>query len=186
MLEIQSNDTRQIIMRFEDFFRSQKLNIQIKYLLKIGRNKIQFLYEDLQNFDSQLAILLRNRPENTLEVAVSALKNILKGYLRGNMTNKDYFVSVTTKVDKCPLKTQFHEIRSKNLGKLVIIDGIVIYCASSELIMKNSKYIHTQLITLREIQKGSCITHKRNVKVLLFDDMVDTIKKGQEMLRFKE
>jgi len=182
MIIIQSNDTRQIILKFEDFFRTQKYAIQIKYILNRGGKTLIFLYEDLQKYDPQLAESLRNRPENTLELAETALKNIFKGYLRERMTNKEYSVRVTTKDVKCPLKVGFNEFRTKNRSKLIIFDGRVIYCARSELIPIKANYILTQRITLQEIQKNaSCMTHKRNIWVILSEDMIDTVKKVQKI-----
>ena len=89
MLKIQSNDTRRIIMKFEDFFRTQKYANQIKYIINRAGKKLFFYYEDLQKYNPQLAESLRNRPENTLRFAETALKNILKGYLRDKMREKD-------------------------------------------------------------------------------------------------
>ena len=77
-------------MKFEDFFRSQKYAIQIKYILNRGGKTLIFLYEDLMKYDLQLAILVRNTPEISLELAQNALKNILKGYLRERMVDKEY------------------------------------------------------------------------------------------------
>lgn len=177
------NNKQQIIRRFEDFYRSQKCTIQIQYILNQGGKTLIFLYEDLQKFESQLTRILRNEPEYTLGLARSALKNVLKGYLRERMTDKDYFVRVTTKDEKCPLKVGFNEFRAKNRNKLLICDGRVIYCARSELTTKEPNYISTQHITLQEIPKNAfCMTHKNKIWVILSGDLVDTVKK-REIIR---
>ena len=182
MIKIKSDYTRQIILKFEDFFKTQMYGNQIKFILNRGGKTFIFLYEDLMKFDSRIAKLLKNMQENTLELAEKALKNILKGYLREKMTDKEYFVCVTTKDEKCPLRVGFNDFRTKNLGKLLIFDGRVIYCARSELNPKEANYIQTQRITLQEIQKHtSCMTHKRNIWVMISEDMVDTVKKGQKL-----
>ncbi|MFX1275486.1 MAG: LAGLIDADG family homing endonuclease [Promethearchaeota archaeon] len=120
------------IQRFEDFYRLfQEKPGEFKYLDKIneifskGENTLVFYYEDLLSFDSDMADMLRNDPEELINDTVEAFKNVLK-FQSGSVRKQDYFVRISTKDDKGPLAVPIRGLRAKHIDKLVWFNGITI------------------------------------------------------------
>ncbi|MFX1339779.1 MAG: minichromosome maintenance protein MCM [Promethearchaeota archaeon] len=120
------------VQRFEDFYRLFqdkpgvfKYQDQINKIIDDGGNTLIILYEDLLSFDPQIAELLKNDPETLLEDAIEAYMNVIK-LQSGSLTNEKYFVRITTKDEKSPLKIPIRGLRSKNIDKLVWFKGILV------------------------------------------------------------
>jgi replicative DNA helicase Mcm len=118
--------------RFEDFYRLfeekpgvYKYQDKINDIFSKGSNTLIIFYEDLLAFDSEIAELLRKDPETLLENATEAFRNILK-FPGSKLTNKDYFVRITTKDDKSPLFISLRGLRAKNIDNLVWTKGILV------------------------------------------------------------
>ncbi len=118
--------------RFEDFYRLfeekpgvYKYQDKINDIFSKGSNTLRIFYEDLLAFDSQIAELLRKDPETLLENATEAFRNILK-FQGSKLTDKDYFVRITTKDDKSPLFISLRGLRAKNIDNLVWTKGILV------------------------------------------------------------
>ncbi len=118
--------------RFEDFYRLfedkpgvYKYQDKINDIFSKGSNTLIIFYEDLLAFDSQIAELLRKDPETLLENATEAFRNILK-FQGSKLTDKDYFVRITTKDDKSPLFISLRGLRAKNIDNLVWTKGILV------------------------------------------------------------
>ncbi|MFX1445995.1 MAG: minichromosome maintenance protein MCM [Promethearchaeota archaeon] len=120
------------VQRFEDFYRlfqdkpgAFKYQDQINKIIDDGGNTLIILFEDLLSFDPQIAELLKNDPETLLEDAIEAYMNVIK-LQSGSLTNEKYFVRITTKDEKSPLKIPIRGLRSKNIDKLVWFKGILV------------------------------------------------------------
>ncbi len=118
--------------RFEDFYRLfeekpgvYKYQDKINDIFSKGSYTLIIFYEDLLAFDSQIAELLRKDPETLLENATEAFRNILK-FQGSKLTDKDYFVRITTKDDKSPLFISLRGLRAKNIDNLVWTKGILV------------------------------------------------------------
>ncbi|MFO8019517.1 MAG: LAGLIDADG family homing endonuclease [Promethearchaeia archaeon] len=118
---------------FEDFFRYYlekpgvyKYHEQIKRIDSKGENTLVILYEDLLNHKYKLAKMLEEDPENMLEHAVKAFKNLLKFESGGKLNHERYFVRVATKDDKSPLTVPIRQMRAENIDNLVWFKGILI------------------------------------------------------------
>ena len=120
------------ISHFEDFYRLfedkpgvYKYQDKINDIYSKGGNTLIIFYEDLLAFDAQIAELLRKDPETLLENATEAFKNILK-FQGSKLTDKNYFVRITTKDDKSPLLISLRGLRAKNIDNLIWTKGILV------------------------------------------------------------
>jgi len=120
------------ISRFEDFYRLfedkpgvYKYQDKINDIYSKGGNTLIIFYEDLLAFDSQIAELIRKDPETLLENATEAFKNILK-FQGSKLSDKNYFVRITTKDDKSPLLISLRGLRAKDIDNLIWTKGILV------------------------------------------------------------
>ena len=118
--------------RFEDFYRLfedkpgvYKYQDKINDIFSKGGNTLIIFYEDLLAFDSQIAELIRKDPETLLENATEAFKNILK-FQGSKLSDKNYFVRITTKDDKSPLLISLRGLRAKDIDNLIWTKGILV------------------------------------------------------------
>ena len=118
--------------RFEDFYRLfedrpgvYKYQDNINDIFSKGGNTLIIFYEDLLAFDSQIAELVRKDPETLLENATEAFKNILK-FQGSKLSDKNYFVRITTKDDKSPLLISLRGLRAKDIDNLIWTNGILV------------------------------------------------------------
>ena len=118
--------------RFEDFYRLfedkpgvYKYQDKINDIFSKGGNTLIIFYEDLLAFDSQIAELVRKDPETLLENATEAFKNILK-FQGSKLSDKNYFVRITTKDDKSPLHISLRGLRAKNIDNFIWTNGILV------------------------------------------------------------
>jgi hypothetical protein len=125
-----------IVQKFEDFYRLFqdkpgvfKYQDQINEIFNTGGSTLVFLYEDLLSFDPQIAEMLKKDPENILEDAVEAFKNVLK-LQSGKLRNQKYFVRITTKDKNSTLKVSIRGLRSKHIDELVWNKGILVRISS--------------------------------------------------------
>ena len=120
------------VSSFEEFFRTfEDRPNHFKYRLMItdaystSVSHITVLFEDILNFDPQLAHYLRNSPDQALSQAVEAFKNILAIDAGGMLDlGKNYQVRISTLNNSNELKLR--NLRSEHVEKLVFIKGIVI------------------------------------------------------------
>jgi len=70
--------------------------------------------------------MLKNDPEDLIEDAIDAFKNILKFQTGGKLNKQKYFVRITTRDEKSPLSVSIRGLRAINIDKLVWFKGITI------------------------------------------------------------
>ncbi|MFX1377842.1 MAG: minichromosome maintenance protein MCM [Promethearchaeota archaeon] len=124
------------IQRFEDFYRLfqespgiYKYQDQINDIYAKGGNTLIILFEDLLASDPDIAEMLKRDPEAIIEDAVDAFKNLLK-FQGLKLTNKDYFVRITTKDKNSPLFLPLRGLRAKHIDTLVWSKGILVRCST--------------------------------------------------------
>ena len=120
------------VQRFEDFYRlfqespgAYKYQDQINDIYAKGENTLIILFEDLLASDPDIAEMLKKDPEAIIEDAVEAFKNLLK-FQGSKLTNKNYFVRITTKDKKSPLFLPLRGLRAKHISTLVWSKGILV------------------------------------------------------------
>jgi replicative DNA helicase Mcm len=124
------------VQRFEDFYRlfqespgEYKYQDQINEIYAKGGDTLIILFEDLLASDPDIAEMLRKDPEAIIEDAVDAFKNLLK-FQGAKLTQKNYFVRITTKDKGSPLFLPLRGLRAKNISSLVWSNGILVRCST--------------------------------------------------------
>ena len=135
------------VQRFEDFYRSYqespgvyKYQDQINDIYAKGENTLLIFYEDLLASDPDIAEMLRKDPEDILEDAVEAFKNLLK-FQGAQLTNQDYFVRITTKDKNSPLFIPLRGLRAKHISSLVWSKGILVRCSTIRPKLEKATFI---------------------------------------------
>lgn len=121
------------VQKFKDFFRTfqdtpgeYKYQERIKDIAAKNGNTLTFLYEDLLSFNSKIAEMLRTDPEELLDDAVEAFKDILKFQSGKKLTYEKYFVRIGTEDPKSILNVKIRGLRSTHIDELVWLKGIII------------------------------------------------------------
>lgn len=125
------------VQRFENFYReflnkpdNHKYEKQIGEVYAKGNNTLFILYEDLLAHDPQIADMLKDDPELNLEDAIEAFTKLLKYHSGGKpLPYKRYFVRIVTKDDKSPLIVPIRNLRSRHIGSLIRLKGILTRCS---------------------------------------------------------
>ncbi|MCF2141228.1 MAG: AAA family ATPase [Candidatus Lokiarchaeota archaeon] len=191
---------------FEDFFRNfEEIPNEFKYRQIISdayaksENYITVLFEDILTFNPQLAHYLKNHPEEALEEASEALKNIIR-IDAGGFFNPDepYFIRISTQNNSN--EVSLRSIRSEHVDTLIYVKGIVIrtsivrpqviqamfecpICGNQMLIDQ----LTTKLTPPRECMNPTC-NNKKDFKVItaqseFIDHQYVTIQEAPEDLR---
>ncbi len=112
-----NNKTKTSLAKFEEFFSTQYKDNVFAALEKYPDQRSVIIdYLDLEMFDSDLADLLIEKPEEVIKASKIAIKNI--DPLR---KNADLNIRLENVTNNIPLRF----LRSKFIGKFVSVDGIV-------------------------------------------------------------
>ncbi len=109
--------------RFLDFFKKEKYRQRISQMAIAGRESITIDFEDLFAFDQRLAERLMEKPDDFLAHADSA------AYAQLGIEDAEYagkIERVTVRVVQLLGKEQLRRLGSKQMGKLVMVEGIVV------------------------------------------------------------
>ncbi len=108
---------------FQDFFKKEKYRQRISQLSIIGKNSIAIDFEELYGFDQSLAEQLLNRPEEYLQHAGKG------AYEQLRIEDSEYaekIEKIIIRVSKLLGKEQLRRLGSKQMTKLIMIEGIVV------------------------------------------------------------
>jgi replicative DNA helicase Mcm len=109
--------------RFLDFFKKEKYRQRISQMAITGRESITVDFEELFAFDQRLAERLLEKPDDFLQYAGNA------AYAQLGIEDAEYaekLEKVTVRVVQLLGKEQLRKLGSKQMGKIVMIDGIVV------------------------------------------------------------
>ncbi|TFH29004.1 MAG: hypothetical protein E4G98_04540 [Promethearchaeota archaeon] len=117
---------------FEDFFRNyEEIPNEFKYRQRISDayaksdNHITVLFEDILTFNPQLAHYLKNHPDEALEEAADAFKNVIRIDAGGFFNPDDaYFIRISTQNNSN--EVSLRSIRSDHVDNLIYVKGIII------------------------------------------------------------
>lgn len=117
---------------FEDFFRNfEDIPNQFKYRQRISdayaksEHHIVVLFEDILTFNPQLAHYLKNHPEEALEEAAEAFKNIIRIDAGGFFDPEEqFFIRISTQ--NSSNEVSLRNIRSVHVDELIYVRGIII------------------------------------------------------------
>ena len=108
---------------FQDFFKKEKYRQRISQLAIIGKNSVAIDFEELYGFDQSLAEQLLNRPEEYLQHAGKG------AYEQLRIEDSEYaekIEKIIIRVSKLLGKEQLRRLGSKQMTKLIMIEGIVV------------------------------------------------------------
>ncbi len=191
---------------FEDFFRNyEEVPNEFKYRQRISDayaksdHHITILFEDILTFNPQLAHYLKNHPDEALEEAADAFKNIIR-IDAGGFFNPDevYFIRIATQNNSN--EVSLRSIRSDHVDDLIYVRGIIIRvsivrpqivqamfeCPICGNLMQVDQ-LTTRLTPPRECMNPTC-NNKKDFKVLteqsdFIDHQYITIQEAPEDLR---
>ncbi|MHA1520287.1 MAG: LAGLIDADG family homing endonuclease [Promethearchaeota archaeon] len=191
---------------FEDFLRNyEEVPNEFKYRQRISdayaksEHHITVLFEDILTFNPQLAHYLKNHPDEALEEASDAFKNIIR-IDAGGFFNPDevYFIRISTQNNSN--EVSLRSIRSVNVDNLIYVRGIIIRvsvvrpqivqamfeCPICGNLMQVDQ-MTTKLTPPRECMNPTC-NNKKDFKVMteqsdFIDHQYITIQQAPEDLR---
>jgi replicative DNA helicase Mcm len=109
--------------RFLDFFKKEKYRQRISQLAITGRSSVTIDFDELFGFDQALAELLLGKPEEYLQHAGKA------AYEQLRIEEAEYaekIEKIIIRVVKLLGKEQLRKLGSKQMGKLILVEGIVV------------------------------------------------------------
>ena len=109
--------------RFLDFFKKQKYRKRIRQMALTGKESIAVEFEELFAFDQALAERLLEKPDDFLQHANNA------AYAQLGIEDQEYaekMEKITVRITQLLGKEQLRRLGSKQMGKLVMIEGIVV------------------------------------------------------------
>lgn len=109
--------------QFLDFFKKKKYRDKISQLGITGQESITVVFEDLFAFDQQLAENLMEKPDDYLQYAGNAAFNQLEIQ---DLEYSQKIDNVIVRIIQLLEKEQLRKLGSKQLGKLVMVEGIVV------------------------------------------------------------
>ena len=109
--------------RFLDFFKKQKYRKRIRQMALTGKESITVEFEELFANDQALAERLLEKPDDFLQHANNA------AYAQLGIEDQEYaekMEKITVRITQLLGKEQLRRLGSKQMGKLVMIEGIVV------------------------------------------------------------
>jgi replicative DNA helicase Mcm len=138
--------------RFLEFFKKEKYRQRIGQMAIQGKESFTVEFEDLFSFDQKLAEALLDKPETFLEHANSA------AYAQLGIENAEYaqqIDKVTIRIAKLLGHEQLRKLGSKQMGKLVMIEAIVVRATPVRPMVMKAMFKCKRCGTMNEIeQKG--------------------------------
>jgi replicative DNA helicase Mcm len=118
--ELESTDPQEL---FQEFLKGDKYRQKISQMVVTGKTSITVDFEDIFAFNQELAEELLDKPEDGLKNANNA------AYAQLQIEDPEYAEkkeSVTARIVHLPEPTQLRKLGSSQIGKLVMIEGIVV------------------------------------------------------------
>jgi replicative DNA helicase Mcm len=109
--------------RFQEFFKKEKYRQRIAQLAISGKNSLTIDFEELYGFDQSLAELLLAKPEEYLQYAS---KGAFEQLRIEDALYAEKIDKIIVRVVKLLGKEQLRKLGSRNMGKLVMVEGIIV------------------------------------------------------------
>ncbi len=138
--------------RFLDFFKKEKYRQKISQMAIQGKESLTVEFEDLFAFDQSLAEALLDKPEQFLQYANNA------AYAQLGIEDSEYaqkIDKVTVRITKLLGHEQLRKLGSKQMGKLVMIDAIVVRATPVRPMVMRAAFKCKRCGTINQVeQKG--------------------------------
>jgi len=125
--------------RFQNFFKMDKYRQRISQMSLSGATSLILDFEDLLVADSQLAEGLLEKPEEYLEYGNNAAFDQLQ-IQDPEYADKIKDLGVTVRLRGIPFLTPLRRLSSKHIGKLVMLEGIVIRATNVRPLVTNAVF----------------------------------------------
>ncbi len=109
--------------RFQEFFKKEKYRQRIAQLAITGKNSLTIDFEELYGFDQTLSELLLAKPEEYLQHAGKGAYEQLR---IEDAEHAEKIEKLIVRVVKLLGKEQLRRLGSRNMSKLVMVEGIVV------------------------------------------------------------
>jgi replicative DNA helicase Mcm len=116
-------ETVEPTQRFQEFFKKEKYRQRIAQLAISGRNSLTIDFEELYSFDQALSELLLAKPEEYLQ---HASKGAFEQLRIEDSEYAEKIDKIIVRVIKLLGKEQLRKLGSKNMSKLVLVEGIIV------------------------------------------------------------
>ncbi|MCL1978529.1 MAG: minichromosome maintenance protein MCM [Candidatus Bathyarchaeota archaeon] len=146
--------------RFLEFFKifnvdsekgqKEKYRTKISQLAITGKTSVTINFDELYSFDQTLAEQLLNKPEEYLEYASKA------AYEQLRIEDHEYaekIEKITVRVAKLLGKEALRKIGSKNMGKLILVEGIVVRATPVRPMVLQAAYKCKRCGTIMKIEQ---------------------------------
>jgi replicative DNA helicase Mcm len=109
-------EENEILEKFEEFLRSRYIK-ELARVAREGKSSLEISFQELDRFDPELADLLVENPERVLEIWKQAIRALDLPLVK----------EITPRLRNIPdsWKLAIREIRSKHIGKLIAMEGLV-------------------------------------------------------------
>ena len=135
---------------FLEFFKKEKYRQRISQMAITGRESITIDFEDLFAFDQRLAERLMEKPDAFLQHASNA------AYEQLGIEDSEYaqkIDKVTVRIVRLLGKEQLRKLGSKQMGKLVMIEGIVVRATPVRPMVMNAAFRCKRCGTINRVEQ---------------------------------
>ena len=136
--------------RFLDFFKKGKYRQEISQMAITGRESISVDFEELFAFDQRLAERLLEKPDDFLQHAGNA------AYAQLGIEDAEYagkIEKVTVRIVQLLGKEQLRKLGSKQMGKLVMVEGIVVRATPVRPMVMNAAFRCKRCGTINRVEQ---------------------------------
>jgi replicative DNA helicase Mcm len=136
--------------RFLEFFKKEKYRQKISQMAITGSESITVEFEELFGFDQRLAERLMEKPEDFLQHAGNA------AYAQLGIEDAEYagkIEKVTVRFVRLLGKEQLRKLGSKQMGKLVMVEGIVVRATPVRPMVMNAAFRCKRCGTVNHIEQ---------------------------------
>ncbi|MBN1244631.1 minichromosome maintenance protein MCM, partial [Candidatus Bathyarchaeota archaeon] len=136
--------------RFLEFFKKEKHRQKISQMAITGRESITVEFEEIFGFDQRLAEKLMEKPDDFLQHAGNA------AYAQLGIEDAEYagkIEKVTVRIVNLLGKEQLRKLGSKQMGKLVMVEGIVVRATPVRPMVMNAAFRCKRCGTVNNIEQ---------------------------------
>ncbi|XHH08065.1 MAG: minichromosome maintenance protein MCM [Candidatus Bathyarchaeia archaeon] len=136
--------------RFLEFFKKEKYRTRISQLAITGKSSVTIDFDELYSFDQALAEQLLNKPEEYFGHASKAAYEQLR---IEDAEFAEKIEKIIIRVTRLLGKEALRKIGSKNMGKLILVEGIVVRATPVRPMVQQAAYKCKRCGTVMKIEQ---------------------------------
>ncbi len=145
-VELAGSEVIDVRERFYEFIRSfrdrngsYKYRDRLRQMITMGQRSLLVDYNDLYLYDTRLARLLIERPDEVLRQAAEALRDLVQAEAPEYAEEAERFY---VRVRALPKTVPLRQLRSSHIGKLVMLEGILVRSTPIKEKIVKAVYMH--------------------------------------------